>query len=246
MIETRIHRFVGMNIKGNPAMSAKKVRSDVKVAKSYSDVAVFQEFRWDWYWKALGKALPSFWGTSPGRKHGEKHPVMAAQAVLWNRRRWKKIDTRTILLHTGKAKVSETRYLRAVLLEDRKAGLRAWFVTTHFVVGGDEAKDSPLRKKMLRGNQGTLDAFLRDLKDTGYAVICQLDANIRRTSSAYDGFMLMLRSLSANIHGAHGVEFLFTIDGPESAVKVVADWQISTSKLNTDHEGRGISFRLRG
>lgn len=245
----RPHNFIGMNIRGTPAMKASAVRHDLKVARGNSDVCVVQEFRWPWYWRTLARlmdvATPLMaWRSSPGRQQGYADPVKGAQAVLWNGKVWRRMGVRVKLLHLGVAGISEHRYLRAVLLEENETGKRCWFVTTHFVVGGDEQRDDPFRKKMLRHNVMVLDHFLRGLKATSHPVICQLDANIHRGSEAYWGFQRMLTKHGAKIHGDHGVEYLFTIDGRKVSVQVVRDWQVPTSALKTDHEGRGITFRL--
>jgi hypothetical protein len=246
-MQTKWFRFLGMNIKGTPSMRRARVEHDLNVARKNASVLVTQEFKWRWYFRAakavLGRATHR-WASSPGYGHGTLRPVAGAQSVKWKTKRWRRLRTRRALLHKGVARVSESRSLRAVLLQDRETRLRAWFGTTHFVVGGDEAGDSPLRKRMLRENIEALDKFIEDLKANGNPIFFQLDANIHPGTWAYDEFMAVMRKHKATIHGAHGVEFLFTIDGEDTKVEVRRDWIIPRDQLETDHEGRGVTARL--
>lgn len=245
------HRFAGLNIKGTPAMSGRKVRHDLRVAKNHASVVVLQEFRWPWYWRSANRVLNrakkwrNRWASSPSYADGLARPVFGAQAVLWKRKPWKRRDTKQRVLHDGEAGISETRRLRACLLEDRESGLAAWFGTTHFVVGGDNDGDGPVRRRMLQENMDRLDEFLADLVATGHPVVFQLDANIRASSDTYRQFRAMLAKHRAVLHGNKaGVEYLFTINAKKARVQVDKAWQIPTSALHTDHEGRGITFRL--
>jgi hypothetical protein len=246
-MQTKWFRFLGMNIKGTPSMRREKVEHDLNVARGRCDVLVTQEFKWRWYFRAakavLGRVRPR-WASSPGYGHGTLRPVAGAQSVKWKTNRFKRLRTRRALLHKGVARVSESRSLRAVLLKDRETNLRAWFGTTHFVVGGDEATDSPLRKRMLRENIEALDKFIGELKANGQPILFQLDANIKPGTWAYDEFMAVMREHDATLHGHHGVEYLFTIDGKNVKVEVKRDWIVPRTKLETDHEGRGITARL--
>ena len=240
-------RFLGMNIKGTPSMRRAAVEADLNVARQKADVLVTQEFKWNWYYSAAKAVLgrgETRWASSPNFNAGFLAPVFGAQSVKWKRDRFKRVRTRRALLHAGVAKVSESRWLRAALLEDRETGLKAWFGSTHFVVGGDEASDSPLRKRMLADNIEALDKFIAKLKRGGHAIFFQLDANIHPGTWAYTEFMRVMRKHGATIHGKHGVEFLFTIDGESVEVEVKRDWIVPTTVLNTDHEGRGVTARL--
>lgn len=246
MPSTEEFRFAGLNIKGTPAMSAASVRHDLKVAKASADVLVFQEFRWEWYWAQLALVMNPAWGTSPTTGLGRKRPTMGAQAALWKKSMWKRIEVRRVVLHDGVAKVSETRYIRAVLLEHKKTGLRCWFVTTHFVVKGDEKSDPELRQKIFAVDCQRTGAFLDKLIKTGEPIILQLDANVTYRSTRYPLFHNMVQKRNGRMHGTKGVEFLITFPGKNARVQVHDDWIIPTSKLKTDHEGRGITARLVG
>jgi hypothetical protein len=238
------YRFAGMNIKGTPAMSARAVAHDLKVMKSRADLAVFQEFRWKWYWAQLALVLNPRWGTFPTMHLGRKHPVRGAQAALWKKKYFKRIETRRSLLHDGVAKVSESRYITAVLLEDRKSMHRFWIVSTHYVVRGDNQTDPKIRQVMFHRDVSTTGAFLNRLQKTGQPIIMELDANVRPSSSHYGAFVRMIESRGGRMHGTKGVEFLVTFPGKHSRIQVIRDWVIPTSELKTDHEGRGITFRL--
>lgn len=246
-MRTKPRKFLGMNIKGTPAMKASQVSSDLMVGRRNCDVLVTQEFRWPWYWRQLAKALPKSaktWHTAPRIGQGFMHPVKGAAACTWNTKIWRWHETCTRLLHNGEAKISEARYLRAVLLEDKETGLKCWFGTTHFVVGGDEASDGPIRKKMMAQDLERLDEFFTVLSQTGDPILFELDANIHVGTPAYDEFRKILKKHGATIHGNHGVEYLISIPGEEVRVQVLRNWIISPKVLFTDHEGRGVTYCL--
>jgi hypothetical protein len=242
--------FLGLNIKGTPAMPARAVAHDLRAAKKRADVVVLQEFKWPWYWRELGRVLPrgrgrKAWQAYPNHELGLARPGFGAQAILWSSTAWRKVGSRRALLHEGEAKISERRWLRAAHLADRQTGRSAWFGSTHFVVGGDRSSDGPIRQAMMRRDLDALDEFLGQLTRSGDPVVFQLDANLRSTSEVYRRFRAILKKHGAKLHGnLKGVEFLFTIDGAGTAVEVRRAWEVPTSELRTDHEGRGITFRL--
>jgi len=245
---TSWRRFLGLNVRGTPAMRAAAVRHDLELALERASVVALQEFKWPWYWRTLSRAVTRRparrWRAFPGFVRGLARPVFAGQTVVWRAHGWKRRDSRRRLLHAGAAGISESRQLRAVLLEDRDTGLRAWFGTTHFVVAGDESTDGPRRRAILEHDLEQLDAFLGELEATGYPVLFQLDANIRTSSDAWPAFRRLLKRRRARIHGPRGVEYLFTINGRRGRVDVLHDWIVPVRELRTDHEGRGITFRL--
>jgi len=247
MLSTDWFRFAGMNIKGTPSMPRAAVEHDLMVARRNASVLVTQEFRWPWYFAAAHKVLGRYkapWGSSPGFRSGRLRPVSGAQSVKWNTNDWKRLRTHRALLHEGVGGVSESRALRAVLLKDTDTRLRCWFGTTHFVVGGDEQSDSPLRKRIMRIDLLAFDEFIADLKVGGHPIIFQMDANIHRGSWAYTELLAIIEKHGGTIHGDHGVEYLLTFPGKRIDIEVKDDWIIPTSRLRTDHEGRGITARL--
>jgi hypothetical protein len=244
-------QFLGLNIKGTPAMPARAVAHDLRVAKRRASVVAVQEFKWPWYWRQLGRVLPARgkrrgWQAYPNHELGLARPGFGAQAILWSSAHWRKIGSRRALLHEGEPKISERRWLRAALLADRQTGRHAWFGSTHFVVGGDRPEDGPIRQAMLSRDLDALDKFLALLTRDGHPVVFQLDANLRSSSGqTYRRFRAILKRHGAQLHGnLKGVEFLFTIDGKRTAVEVRRAWEVPVSELRTDHEGRGITFRL--
>jgi|GEM_PF-3402000 len=252
-----------MNIKGTPAMSAKRVGHDLAILMRMCDVAALQEFRWPWYWAELRRRFvaatrrveaaviaPGWptadprWRSSPGLARGRARPVSAAQAVLWKGARFRRLRTWTRLIHGGEAGISEARWLRAVRLKDRRSKIACWFWSTHFVVGGDQAHDGPKRQAMLRENLAALDAFLAMCRRSGHPAVGEADLNIR------DGWAMreLLRILGR--HGAHivgndrGVEFLIVMDGRRARVRVLRDGEVPAKRLETDHEGRWADVEL--
>lgn len=253
IIDSPPRRFLGANIKGTPAMAVGDVEHDLRELKRRTDVLVTQEFRWPWYWHALGKVLrvvaEGGWRSYPALAKGAVHPVKSAQAVIWRRRLWRAIDRRETLLHAGRANISEDRWLRAALLRDRTVTattLATWALTTHNVVGGDGDHDSAQRKAILDHDLDVLERFLPQLLRTGWPVIGEVDANIHRGTEAFTRLQRIITQLGGTFHGPLGVEFLFTIPGDNGTSVVVDDeWIVPDAALRTDHEARGITFRLR-
>jgi len=250
-------RFVGMNVRGTPAMSAEKVEHDLEAGADEADVLALQEFKWRWYWLKARQVLKrGGWGTYPSVLVGLAHPVFSAQAIAWDKDVWKAKRRARLKLHDGAAGITETRQLRGVLLEDRTTGLRSWFATTHFVVGGDQASDGPVRRAIMLQDLVQLEAFLTRLQASGFPGVLQLDANLTPSSHVWPAFQRLLRRRECTIHGVRGVEYLVTWQGrwtpgkdsrgrpAPGGIDVETDFIIPTSKLATDHEARGIRFRL--
>jgi len=250
--QTRWYRFLGMNIKGTPAMSADKVEHDLEVARSEAHVLVVQEFRWPWYWRVAKAVMAARtarwrdrWATSPGLAQGFAAPVRGAQAVLWVRGMFKRRRTWVRLLHKGRAGISESRFQRAVLLEDKATGLAFIAWTSHAVVRGDNREDPNVRESMLATDLTNIDGLLSTLKSSGFPIIGQADLNIYATSDARARLDRIMERHGATLHGNEaGVEYLFTIPGTRARVEVQDAWEVPTRRLFTDHEGRGITFRL--
>lgn len=256
-LATEWSHFLGANIKGTPAMSADKVRADLRHLRSRTDLLVVQEFKWSWYWRVARDEMATVlsrgeitdrWGASPGFAAGFKDAVAGAQACLWSRAEWKKIRTKRWLLHPSTPGISDDRYQRAVLVEHRKTKQRVWLYTTHFAVGGDRRGDPQRNRTVLALDIDRMGIALTYLRGTGHPVLGQLDANIARDSAAYPGFKKMLDDHGARLHGEHGVEYLFSINGKRTRVEVKNDWVVLPKSrkgpLNTDHEARGVTFRL--
>lgn len=244
MPATQPHRFVGQNIKGTPSMSAVKVAADVRKVMSLADVAVLQEFKWSWYWRVLGSvATLRGWSANPALTRGLAHPIRGAQAVVHRRNLYDAVSTRTLLLHDGVAGVSDDRWLRGSLLRDRVHGLCCEFATTHFVVGGDMPTDPELRRSMLSSDLNRLAQFI-DGRNPSWPLVMELDANVHVGSTAYMKLRKMIEQRGGTFHGQLGVEYLFTIPGRRAVVRVLRDWTIPLTELNTDHEGRGITYRI--
>lgn len=245
-------RIGNANIKGTPAMRGWAVEHDLEVlVAAHLSAFVVQEFRWRWYWiKALlvlVKRQPrgKRWACSPGFARGALRPVRGAQAVFWRRDVWRRRRTIVRRLHDGYKKVSEPRWIRAVLLEHKATGMLVWLWSTHNVVRGDDAGDPALRRGILAGDLAVIDSTLRMLKATGHPVIGGLDANIHRGSEAYAALMAIVRRHSLEVVGDHGVEYVLVGDGEAgSEVQVKADSIIPTGMLETDHEVRVVTARL--
>src|SRR5688500_8426808 len=100
MTISRVHEFVGANIKGWPAMSGAKVHEDLRTLQARADLIVLQEFRWPRYWQVLSKALDrEDWGATPHRRTGLARSTYAAQTNLWLRDEWVFERSSEALLH---------------------------------------------------------------------------------------------------------------------------------------------------
>lgn len=252
-LESERRRFVGANVKRT--LTRWQVRDDLAmIARHYkASVIALQEFQTRGHWLALRSALEG-WKSYPSVLVGLARPSWSGQAIAWRHDQWRRLDKRRRELHQGAAGITETRQLRAVLLEDRRSGLACWFATTHFVVGGDQLTDGPVRRHLMAQDLTRLDKFIRELKATGHAGVLQLDANLTPASDAWATFQQLLRRRGCTIHGVRGVEYLITWqaswtpgpDGrgrnPAQMLRVSSDMTIG--RLNTDHEARALDFRL--
>lgn len=245
---TRWYRFLGQNIKGNPKMSSAHVSHDLRFVRRLCDILVAQEFEWRLYWRDLIGILTAVaWGTFPHRASGLAHPVRAGQPIMWRRRRrelrrgrsWKR------LLHKGKAGISDDRWIRAVELIDRVTKLALIALTTHLVVGGDEAHDGPERRQMMHLDLAHIDSLLTTLRKTGVPIIGQIDGNIHKDSEAYTEFRAIIAGHGGRFYGDLGVEYLWVIDGTDTVIETKgAPWTVPNAELFTDHEGRGLTVRV--
>lgn len=243
-------RFVGANIKGTPPMKAEAVAHDLRILLAVADVVGLVEFRHRWYWTTLrglfARLKSARWRSFPRARRGILAPVWAGQALAWKRTVLRKRGTRTRWSHRGEKGISEDRRIRAVLLEELTSGLCCWFLILHNVVGGDRRGDGPKRKEMLTEEDlpALLD-LLCDLRITGHPIVGQGDFNIADDSQAYGQLMDLFDATDATVHGEHGIEYLWTIPGRNGVeVEVKRDWIVPVDRLRTDHEGRGILFRL--
>lgn len=237
--------FAGANIKGTPSMKAPSVMHDMRLLMNIAGVFVVQEFKWKWYWRVAGALMTTLWGSFPSTKDGLGNPIKGAQAIFWERKTWKKLRTFSypaFEFSEPNAGIMDNRWIRAVLLKNKKGLFTSWFLTTHFVVGGDELGDGPQRKKFMQQNIDRLDYVLDRLQNTGYPICGELDANIHKGTWAYAEFMSMMHKHGATFHGDKGVEFSFTINGRHGTYSNVIPSVIPTSKLKTDHEVRVLNF----
>lgn len=237
--------FIGANIKGTPSMSSASVRHDLRVLKRRADIFGVQEFRWTWYWRSAVDVLSVLWRSFPRRTRGIKDSVFSAQALFWKASRFKRIRSYSrpaFDFKTYHADIMNDRWIRAILLQGRDDGFTAWFLTTHFVVGGDSADDDRRRKELMLQHITAFMRALTDLKATGYPIMGEIDANILPKTWAYDAFMKVLRDAGARVYGDHGREYAFMIQGGKGKFLKVEHSVIPDSALRTDHEARVLTW----
>lgn len=237
--------FAGANIKGTPSMKAKAVRHDMRKLKRRADVIGLQEFKWRWYWQVLIALVDTKWSSFPGLRQGLRAPSAGAQALLWKRRLFKRVGKYVVPAFDFRIDTSgimENRFIRGVLLRARADAFTAWFLSAHFVVGGDEDKDGPTRKLLMRQNIAALDQALTYMRRTGYPIMGELDANIHRGTWAYVEFMKVMTHHGARMYGEHGVEYAFVIPGRKGRFTDVKPSRIKPDELATDHEVRLLEW----
>jgi|SRR5215216_4414578 len=236
--------FAGANIKGTPSMKAPAVKHDLNVLRRIADVFVVQEFKWTWYWTTMVGVLVG-WSSYPSHFLGTVRPIEAANAIFWKRKLFKKLKTFSrpaFDFDLDNAGIMDNRWIKAVLLQSKLDKFTAWYLTTHFVVGGDEITDSPRRRRFMGQNIERLDEVLEILQNSGYPICGELDANIHKDTWAYQNLMSVLRAHGAKVHGQHGVEYAFTINGRHGTWTDVKPSVIPTSQLKTDHEIRVLDW----
>lgn len=258
-LRSKPFRLHHLNIKGTPRMSADKVREDVETALDRGGVVTLVEFRWDYYWRILARLVKAFlprdvrrakglptWRSFPSFRKGIANPVKGGQMILWKSDRWARADKLVKRIHRGMARISEDRRIRGVLLLDRATLLGWWVLVTHYVVGGDNDEDGPIRRSLLGQDIDVTVRALRKVLVSGFPAALTLDGNIRLTSDAYTEFRRrVVDDFGGQIHGKPGVEWIITYPGTNGTELDVSDeWETGTGRLNTDHEGRGITATL--
>lgn len=252
----RLHH---LNIKGNPKMSASDVREDLEIALKRGGIVTLVEFRWGYYWRTLARLVKAFlsadvrresglpiWRSFPSFRRGIAAPVAGGQMIAWKADRWRRADKLVKRIHRGMARISEDRRIRGVLLLDRDTLLGLWVLVTHYVVGGDNRSDSDRREGILREDIDVTVRALGKALRSGFPVALTLDGNIRLTSDHYAEFRRrVIVNLGGEVHGEPGVEWIITYPGSNGTeIDVSDEWETGTGRLNTDHEGRGITATL--
>lgn len=237
--------FAGANIKGTPSMSAKSVSHDLKVIMKHADVVGVQEFKWSWYWSVAIRLLKKRWAAYPAYDRSLSHPNLGAQGLFWKRKlftRVHKFNLPAFDFSYDNTGIMNNRWIRAVLLRSKKDKFTAWFLSTHFVVGGDQQHDPENRKEFMRQNLAHFDQALTTLVKTGYPIMGELDANIHKNTWAYNRLMQIFAKHNAKIHGDHGIEYAFHINGSRGTFVNVKPKRIPTTRLKTDHETRLLQW----
>jgi hypothetical protein len=241
--------FGGANIKGTPPMSRAAVRSDMRKLKRYLDIIALQEYRHRWYWAVLASLFAFTWRSFPSAKVGLKQPVYGGQAILWKTRLVRKTCSRVIPafdFDDDNSGIMENRWMRAVLLECRWSKLACWYISTHFVVHGDDYEEGPRRQAFMEQNLIRLAQLLDWCSRTGEPMVLELDANIHPDTWAYFRFMQLVKQHGGRVIGEKGVEFLVVFNGDHTRVVVDQAFVLRPRDygLKTDHEVRCIAHHL--
>lgn len=238
--------FAGANIRSNPKMNVASVRHDFKILMAKADVFVVQEFTLRFYWAAIAALAKINWASYPGIKSALAHPTRGGQAIFWKRALFEKLTSYSFPafdFEKDHAGIMDNRWIHAVLLKNKRGKFASWYLTTHFVVGGDAATDSSRRKEFMAENIDRLDHVLSVLERSGYAIMGEIDGNIHKNTWAYSSFMSVMNKHRATLHGDLGVEYSFTIPGQTTHYTDVSPSIIPTSSLRTDHEVRVLDWK---
>lgn len=230
-------------------MPGSAVKNDVGILKQRLDIVLLQEFEWKWYWRIAAILLDKNWNSFPSFVRGMANPVHGAQGILWKTKINKRVGSKEMPLfnfnlpHAG---IMDNRWVRAVNLEDIKTKLRCWYISTHFVVGGDAFGDSARRKHFLTQCIQALDQMLEYCSRTGDAMVFEIDGNLHVDSWAMKSFEAMIEKYNGRVVGPHGVEWMVVFDGTHTNVVVDKSYQLEPRKtgLKTDHEVRCMDHHL--
>ena len=241
--------FGGANIKGTPAMPAASVRNDMRKLKRRLDILALQEYRHRWYWTVLAALFAFTWRSYPSPKVGLANPVFGGQAILWKTRLARRVSAREIPAFDfadDHSHIMENRWIRAVLLECRFSKLLCWYVSTHFVVHGDDHAEGPRRQAFMEQNLIRLAQMLEWCSRTGEPIVLELDANIHKGTWAYHRLMQIIAQYDGRVIGERGVEFLVVFDGLHTRVVVDKSYVLRPRDigLKTDHEVRCMDHHL--
>jgi hypothetical protein len=239
------HRIISQNIMGTPAMSAKRVRADMRTMKNLAlGVYCLQEFKFKWYWAALLFYFPvTRWGKYPMGYLGPR----SSQPIIWDRKRYKCLKRRRILLHGGhSARLDpsghgwEDRYITAVLLQDRVTGLCFWVTNRHYLPAAWSSPASSMRRSVWSAANGRDQQFIQELMDDGHVVFALGDYNWPARV-----YIPVINDHRTNYHGwLKSIDKVITWNNKHGRVYEVAKHEVSTANLNTDHGGKVLVFRL--
>lgn len=234
-------RLISQNIKGTPAMKYKDVTNDLKVLKAKEpDIIALQEMKWVWYWTALLRVfLPTRWGKFPKLFLGAR----SSQPIIWDRREWKRIATKRVLLHEGKAADPhgwEDRYIIAVLLENKKSGFRVWVTNRHYLPAAYTSPAGSLRRKVWSVANGRDRRLMQHLADGDFPWFSVGDFNW--PGEVYPD---KINGRRPEYHGgSQPIDKIISLGNKRGQVEERDSGRVSLSQLETDHAGRVLDFVL--
>lgn len=176
-VRTPWFTFVTQNVQAVPLMTQTHVVEDVERTARDGDFLAFQEI-WPEYYEDAVRCLNSqtlrTW--VPGDPNG-------GLALGWPKREWALVDRGEVLLHEGRKKVSEDRYLIWVLLRHVKTGAELLVFTFHFVAGAwNDRENQPgeeFRPDMWNQDRQVTREFLKQWVERGIPVMGGGDGNRR-------------------------------------------------------------------
>lgn len=242
-IRTPWFTFVTQNVQANPLMTQTHVIEDVERTNQDGDFWAMQEIFPERYEDAV-RCL-----NSPTVRAWVPEDPNGGVALGWPKREWALLDRGKVLLHEGKKKVSEDRYLVWALLRHIKTGALLLTYSFHFVAGAwNDRKTQPgeeFRPGMWDQDREVTREFLKEWVQKGIPTMGGGDGN--RRHSHPDGPLLGERIARRKIYYVaepmsidpmmftHGVEWRWIFD-KEGAQTL--------SNRHSDHDGRLSRQRL--
>lgn len=241
----------GANIKGTPAMKPPAVTNDVRKISRRVDVLITQEFKWRWYWTIIRTMLGPKWGSYPAFVIGIAKPIFGAQGIFWKRRLFRRVTAKVLEAFDfglDNGGIMDNRWVRALLLQEKKSKLQCWFISLHAVVHGDDHGEGDLRQKFMHQNLQALARMLKFVCRSDAPVVVEGDFNIHPGTWAYAELMDIVHQHGGRVVGQHGVEFMIVFDDHCKTKVIVEKNYVLTPKaagLKTDHEVRCADIHLQ-
>lgn len=235
--------FVTQNVQAVPLMTQTHVVEDVQRSARDGDFLAFQEIwpeRYEDAVRCLNSQTLRTW--VPGDPNG-------GIALGWPKREWALLDRGKVLLHKGRKKVSEDRYLVWVLLRHIKTGAKLVVYSFHFVAGAWNDRDNQpgeeFRLEMWAEDREVTRQFVKGWVQEGVATMGAGDGNRRHNHPngpligervARNKVYYVAEPMSIDpMMFTHGKEWKWVFDkaGPETL-----------RNRHSDHKGRKSRQRL--
>jgi endonuclease/exonuclease/phosphatase family metal-dependent hydrolase len=231
-------RVVTQNVQALPLMPHRHVLEDVRATAKAADVVCWQEVRPLRYRFALKRLPKGTWSHYMGPRSG-------GVPISWRSAKFELIEKGSVLLHPGKAKVCERRYVTYVLLRDLASGQLLAVVNAHYV---SKAWSNRLSREAIAERQGIWNAgneahveLLARLEAAGYAIVGGGDFN-RLSPYPVVGRQVGNKRVRYATH-LGSIDRLYVVNGDHAkwSAHIISD---TLRDRHSDHAGRRITLQL--